>query len=353
MKQIDLYTKNGEVTGETIEPGGQLPADRYPLLTDVWVRDPRGCFLVIKEPDSADVKGQMPGRNALTGIVTGYTTLTDFAARNESSFLCALRLIREKAGILIAADQGRMLLRRAEENAAGMYPRVLREVWLFEYDGQAMKESGMQTIQEGTGETGCELRFVSASGTVSMLACGEPDHKWGYFQEMIAQAPRVAPVRKGYRTVSFSRTEVSRAVRYPDINGQGRLFGGRLLEWIDEIAGIAAMRHAGGNVTTVSIEHLEFKKGAFANDTLVLIANVTHVGGSSIEVRVDTWFEDLKTGKRTIINRAFLTEVFIDENSRPAKVPYGLVMESEAEMAKWEGAQRRINVRKQSKKEGF
>ena len=86
---------------------------------------------------------------------------------------------------------------------------------------------------------------------------------------------------KGYRNVEYSRTEVSRCLRYPDINGQGRLFGGRLLAWIDEIAAIAATRHAGVNVTTAAIEHLEFKRGAYLNDVLVLIANVTHVGRTS------------------------------------------------------------------------
>ena len=117
---------------------------------------------------------------------------------------------------------------------------------------------------------------------------------------------------KGYRTVTYSRTEATHLLRYVDINGQNRLFGGKLLEWIDEIAGIAAMRHASMNVATVSIEHLEFKKGAFLNDTIVMIAYVTHVGRTSIEVRVDTWIEDPSTGIRTPINRAFLTEVCID-----------------------------------------
>ena len=115
---------------------------------------------------------------------------------------------------------------------------------------------------------------------------------------------------KGYRTVSYSRTEATHSLRYPDINGMNRLFGGRLLEWIDEIAGIAAMRHAGMNVATVSIEHLEFKKGAYLNDTLVMIAYVTHVGRTSIEVRVDTWIEDRETGMRRPMPASSETLVF-------------------------------------------
>ena len=158
---------------------------------------------------------------------------------------------------------------------------------------------------------------------------------------------------KGYRKVEYSRTEVSRCLRYPDINGQGRLFGGRLLAWIDEIAAIAATRHAGVNVTTAAIEHLEFKRGAYLNDVLVLIANVTHVGRTSIVVRGDTYIENQETGFRYAINRAFLTEVCIDKEGKPTPVPYGLTLETEAEKARWAGAEKRIESRKKAAREGY
>jgi len=46
---------------------------------------------------------------------------------------------------------------------------------------------------------------------------------------------------KGKKSVSDSLTESIKSVRYEDINGVNRLFGGRLMEWIDETAGIAAL----------------------------------------------------------------------------------------------------------------
>lgn len=342
MKQIDLYTALGEPTGETLDFGQPLPKDRYHLVTELWVRNTDGAFLAVKKvPDTGG--GQM----------AQWSVLMDDAYRNESSFLCTHRLFQEEAGVRMPADQGRMVHRIVQKDAQGIYRRLIREIWLYEYDEEAMARSKMQTIVRAQEEDAAGLHFVSASQIEQMLASGEMDRRYDYFTEKIAGLDRVAPVRKGYRTVSFSRAEVSRAIRYPDINGQGRLFGGRLLEWIDECAGIASMRHAGQNVATVSIEHLEFKKGAYANDQIMLIANVTHVGGSSIEVRVDTWLEDLESGMRTVINRAFLTEVCIDGDGRPVPVQYGLIMELESEMAKWEGAQRRINARKQGKREGF
>ena len=94
------------------------------------------------------------------------------------------------------------------------------------------------------------------------------------------------------KKVSDSETHQLHVVIHPDINGFGRLFGGRLLEWIDEVAGATARRHCGRDATTVAIDNLYFKSGAYLNDIIVLIGKVTHVGHTSMEVRVDTYREE-------------------------------------------------------------
>ena len=66
-------------------------------------------------------------------------------------------------------------------------------------------------------------------------------------------------------------TEQTYLLMHRHINGYGRLFGGQLMQWIDELAGIVSMRHAGGRITTASIDNLNFKAGAYLNDTIVLI----------------------------------------------------------------------------------
>ena len=87
---------------------------------------------------------------------------------------------------------------------------------------------------------------------------------------------------KGTKTVSQSRTEVTRTVFYQDINGFNRLFGGRLMEWIDEAAGIAARRHCGSTITTACVDQLEFKHAVHLDDDVVIIAKVTYVGRTSL-----------------------------------------------------------------------
>ena len=63
---------------------------------------------------------------------------------------------------------------------------------------------------------------------------------------------------KNAKRVSESQTEQVQIVMSGDINGSGRLFGGRLMEWIDVVAAVVARRHSGKEVTTVSIDNLTF-----------------------------------------------------------------------------------------------
>ncbi len=154
------------------------------------------------------------------------------------------------------------------------------------------------------------------------------------------------------RDVEFSQAENVYCIRYENINSAGRLFGGQLISWIDEIAGAVAMRHTGLNVTTACIDNLTFKRGAYLNDRVVLLARMTYVGRTSCEVRVDSYIED-KDGFRRVINRAFLTFVAVNESGKPIPIPYGLDVKSVSEMARWDGALLRRENRVSRKTIGF
>lgn len=153
------------------------------------------------------------------------------------------------------------------------------------------------------------------------------------------------------KKISDSMIEHIYQVRPEHLNAAGRLFGGKLMEWIDEIAGLVGMRHSGGNITTASVDNLRFIRGAFQNDLVVLLARVTYVGNTSMEVRVDTYIEDFG-GTRKPINRAYLTLVAVDDEGRPRKVP-PILLETESEKAEWSAAEKRKELRIQRKKEGF
>ena len=153
------------------------------------------------------------------------------------------------------------------------------------------------------------------------------------------------------KRVRDSKVETVHIVRPNHLNGANRLFGGILIQWLDEVAGIVAKRHAMTNVTTASIDNLRFIQGAYQNEMVVIVGRLTHVGTTSMEVRVDTYVEN-KSGVRKPINRAYFVMVALDENDKPVPVPR-LIIETEEEKAEWEGAKKRREIRKQRKMEGF
>lgn len=153
------------------------------------------------------------------------------------------------------------------------------------------------------------------------------------------------------KKVTDSITEQQYLIRPVHINHYGRLFGGQLLEWIDEIAGIVAIRHSNAIVTTAAIDNLQFKAPAFEGDMIVLQGRVTHVGRTSMEIRVDTYIETLE-GDHVMINRAYIDMVAIDSNGTAIEVP-DLLIETPEQQQEYEAAIKRKQMRNERRKQGF
>ena len=148
---------------------------------------------------------------------------------------------------------------------------------------------------------------------------------------------------KIYKTVDDSRTETAHLIRPNHLNGANRVFGGILMQWIDEVAGIVAKRHSMSNVTTASVDNLTFLKGAYQNDMVIIKGKLTWVGRSSMEVCVDTYVEDL-AGDRVRINNAHFMMIALDENDKPKEVPR-LLLQTEDEKLAWQHGEERKRIR--------
>lgn len=135
------------------------------------------------------------------------------------------------------------------------------------------------------------------------------------------------------------------------LNGKGHLFGGQLLEWIDETAGLVARRHAQCDVVTVAIDNMYFKTGAGGDDVIVLKGRLTYVGRSSMEVRIDSYAEK-KDGTRNMINRAYFVMVAVDEQQKPVEVP-GLLIQGVTQEIEWEAGKKRKQLRETRRAEGY
>ena len=152
------------------------------------------------------------------------------------------------------------------------------------------------------------------------------------------------------RTDSY--TESCHFLMHQHLNGAGRLFGGILMQWIDETAGVVARHHCNAHLVTACIDNLIFKEGAHLNDFIVLTGRITYVGNSSVEVRVDTYVENLD-GTRKTINTAYVVMIAIDKDTeRPIRVPRYIPQDVRARV-EWENGRRRQELRKQRLLEGY
>lgn len=146
------------------------------------------------------------------------------------------------------------------------------------------------------------------------------------------------------KTVNDSRAEQVHVLTMSNLNGYNRLFGGQLMSWIDEVAAVVARRHSSSNVTTASVDTLDFKKPAHANETVVIKGKITYAGKTSMEINVKTYVEKLN-GDRILINEAYLIMVALDENEKPHQIPELLLLTDE-DKQNWNDAQKRREVRK-------
>ena len=151
------------------------------------------------------------------------------------------------------------------------------------------------------------------------------------------------------KTVDDSRVETVHIVRPNHLNGANRLFGGILMQWIDEVAGIVAKRHSMSNVTTASVDNLTFIRGAYQNEMVVIKGKMTWVGSTSMEVCVDTYVES-PSGERHRINNAHFMMVALDDHDKPVQVP-GLKLQTEDEHLAWSHGEKRRRIRMQRLKD--
>ncbi len=146
------------------------------------------------------------------------------------------------------------------------------------------------------------------------------------------------------KTVAQSRTEMTELALPGDSNPLGNILGGRVMHWIDLAAAMAAARHAGHIAVTASMDRVTFLNPVKVGHVVHLIAELTWVGRTSMEVQVEVTSEDLLTGQVQPTSTAYLSFVAMGSDGRPAPVP-ALILESALERERFRTAEIRRRER--------
>jgi acyl-CoA hydrolase len=122
------------------------------------------------------------------------------------------------------------------------------------------------------------------------------------------------------KRIEISKTTIFKAVFPNTTNHYDTLFGGTAMLLMDETAFVTATRFSRQRMVTVSSDKIDFKKPIPAGTIIELVGYVTHVGNTSLKVRVDIFVEEMYSEFREKAVSGEFTFVAIDENKIPIKI---------------------------------
>jgi uncharacterized protein (TIGR00369 family) len=154
---------------------------------------------------------------------------------------------------------------------------------------------------------------------------------------------RLAP-----KPISASRIILSQLMHPEHANLLGNVHGGWIMKLVDEAGALTCMRHAQRKVVTVTIDSMDFRQPIRIGDLVILNAEVSYTGRTSMEATVEVHAENPITGEQTHTNTAYLVYVALDDSGRPTPVPQ-IQAETEDDKQKMERARERQQRRLQQK----
>lgn len=120
--------------------------------------------------------------------------------------------------------------------------------------------------------------------------------------------------------IAASETRLFKAVFPNTTNHYDTLFGGTAMQLMDEVAFIAATRFARKRVVTVSSDKIDFNHPIPAGTIIELVARVTDVGRTSLQVQVEIFVEEMYSTSRKKAVSGMFRFVAIDEHKTPVAV---------------------------------
>ena len=123
------------------------------------------------------------------------------------------------------------------------------------------------------------------------------------------------------KRVSESRVEQTHLILPGDTNHHNTLFGGVLMQIIDNVSSICFFRHTRGVLgVTASMDNLNFIAPLPVSHAVTVSAMMSGTGNSSGEVFCKVIGENLATGERYLAATAFLTFVAPADDLKGEKI---------------------------------
>ena len=106
-----------------------------------------------------------------------------------------------------------------------------------------------------------------------------------------------------------------------DIGVHNNLFGGTLMEWIDEAAAAYATEYCyTPNMVTLRVGELLFKKPVKTGNHIRIYGEVVSLGNTSITLKIEVRKYNLYSGEEAVVCTTNMTFVRIDDDGSPTPI---------------------------------
>ncbi len=129
-------------------------------------------------------------------------------------------------------------------------------------------------------------------------------------------------------------------------NFSGKVHGGALLKYLDEVAYACASRYAGHYVVTMSVDQVNFRQPINVGEMVTFLASVNYTGTTSMEIGIKVITEDIHTKTVRHTNSCFFTMVAVDDEGNPTPVP-PLELKTSEQRRRFAQAKQRREIRRE------
>ena len=105
------------------------------------------------------------------------------------------------------------------------------------------------------------------------------------------------------------------------VNFGGKVHGGSLMKWIDEVAYACAATWSGRYCVTVSVGNIRFRRPILVGNLVELRARIVATGRTSMHIHVSVHAGDPKWGELRQTTDCLMVFVAVDESNHPVSVP--------------------------------
>lgn len=125
--------------------------------------------------------------------------------------------------------------------------------------------------------------------------------------------------------IEKTETRQCRAIFPNTLNMNGTLFGGLAMQWMDEVAYLAATRFTHQKMFTVSVDNVKFLQTVEPHSIVEIIARIEDAGSVKLKIKTEIYAERMYEEKREKVVECTFIFAQLDENKKPQRICYPFV----------------------------